>query len=98
MQNLLILASTLHQKPRTLDVLWRVIDRLEHLVLGRPSVKGSRTAWIDAGEPISLLRRSRDYRVHPASAVERAEKRLRAAMQTVLDQLKKPQPAREEAA
>ncbi len=97
-QNLLILASTLHQKPRTLDVLWRVIDRLEHLVLGRPSVKGSRTAWIDAGEPISLLRRSRDYRVHPASAVERAEKRLRAAMQTVLDQLKKPQPAREEAA
>ncbi len=90
-QNLLILASTLHQKPRTLDVLWRIIDRLENLVLGRVSAKGHRTAWIEAGEPISLIRRSRDYRVHPTTAVERAEKRIRAAMQAVLDDLKKPQ-------
>lgn len=88
-QNLLILASTLHQKPRTLDVLWRIIDRLENLTLGRVSAKGHRTAWIEAGEPISLLRRSRDYRVHPTTAVERAEKRIRASMQAVLDQLKK---------
>lgn len=88
-QNLLILASTLHQKPRTLDVLWRIIDRLENLVIGRVSAKGHRTAWIEAGEPISLLRRSRDYRVHPTTAVERAEKRIRASMQAVLDQLKK---------
>lgn len=88
-QNLLILASTLHQKPRTLDVLWRIIDRLENLVLGRVSAKGHRTAWIEAGEPISLLRRSRDYRVHPTTAVERAEKRIRGSMQAVLDQLKK---------
>lgn len=89
-QHLLILASTLHQRPRTLDVLWRIIDRLEHLVVGKPSVKGSRTAWIEAGEPISLIRRSRDYRAHPASAVDRAEKRIRSAMQDVLDKLKNP--------
>lgn len=97
-QNLLILASTLHQKPRSLDVLWRVIDRLECLLLGRVSAKGSRTAWIEAGEPISLLRRSRDYRVHPTTAVERAEKRIRAAMQAVLDQLKAPTERKQEAA
>ena len=97
-QHLLILASSLHQKPRTLDVLWRIIDRLEQLILGRVSPKGSRTAWIEAGEPISLLRRGRDYRVHPTTAVERAEKRLRASMQHVLDQLKNPGAAHEEAA
>jgi 1-acyl-sn-glycerol-3-phosphate acyltransferase len=97
-QNLLILASALHQKPRSLDVLWRIIDRLEQLILGRVSAKGSRTAWIEAGEPISLLRRSRDYRVHPISAVERAEKRLRASMQAVLDGLKHPAVADEKAA
>lgn len=97
-QHLLILASTLQQKPRTLDVLWRIIDRLEWLVLGRVSTKGSRTAWIEASEPISLLRRSRDYRVHPATAVERAEKRIRAAMQAVLDELKNASAAKEEAA
>lgn len=87
-QYLLILVSTLHQKPRTLDVLWRIIDRLENLVIGRVSAKGHRTAWIEAGEPISLLRRSRDYRVHPTTAVERAERRIRASMQAVLDHLK----------
>ncbi len=97
-QHLLILASSLHQKPRSLDVLWRIIDRLEQLVLGRVSAKGSRTAWIEAGEPISLLRRSRDYRVHPTTAVDRAEKRLRAAMQDVLDRLKNPAAANKEAA
>lgn len=97
-QHLLILASTLHQKPRTLDVLWRVIDRLEFLILNRVTAKGSRTAWIEAGEPISLIRRSRDYRVHPATAVDRAERRIRAAMQEVLDKLKNPDAANHEAA
>lgn len=97
-QHLLILASTLQQKPRTLDVLWRIIDRLEWLVLGRVTTKGSRTAWVEAGEPISLLRRSRDYRVHPGTAVERAEKRIRTAMQAVLDDLKNASFAKDEAA
>lgn len=87
-QNLLILATTLHQKPASLDVLWRVIDRMEHIILGKVSSKGDRIAWIDAAPPISLLRRSRDYDAQPANAIERTERRLRSSMQQVLEQLK----------
>ncbi len=53
-QNLLILLSTLQQQPTTLDVLWRVIDRMEQLIIGSTTAKGNRTAWIEAGQPISL--------------------------------------------
>lgn len=87
-QNLLILASTLHQKPASLDVLWRIIDRMENIILGKVTSKGDRIAWIDSAPPISLLRRHRDYVTQPANAIERAERRLRSSMQQVLETLK----------
>lgn len=54
MQQLLILESTMRQQPVTLDVAWRVVDRLELQVLGKAHPKGHRTAWIDVGQPIDL--------------------------------------------
>lgn len=88
-QNLLILESTLQQRPANLDVTWRVIDRLELLITGRTTAKGNRIAHIEAGMPISLLGSMVDYHIHNKRTIEKTELTLRASMQSVLDQLKK---------
>ena len=87
-QNLLILESTLQQRPANLDVTWRIIDRLELLITGRTTAKGNRIAWIEAGTPLSLLGSMADYHIHHGRTIDKTEQALRKSMQTVLDQLK----------
>lgn len=88
-QNLLILLSTLQQIPTSIDVLWRIIDRLEQLILGRATAKGNRIAWIEAGQPISLAASMADYYQTPDWATKQTEEGLRESMNSVLKSLKK---------
>jgi len=87
-QHLLILLSTLQQQPATLDVLWRIIDRMEHLIIGNTSAKGNRIAWIEAGQPINLESTVGEYSRNPNQAIDRTEEQLRGSMQNLLKQLK----------
>ena len=87
-QNLLILLSTLRQLPPTKDVLWRLVDRMEQLILGRATAKGNRIAWIESGQPISLAAAVADYINDGDSAVDATEKLLRESMQGALEQIK----------
>lgn len=87
MQQLLILASTLQQK-FTLEAAWRIIDRLETLIVGSNSFKGDRVAWIDAGAPINLLDMWSFYLLDPHRAVSMVDRRVRTALTDVLFQLK----------
>lgn len=86
-QNLLILLSTLQQQPTTLDVLWRIIDRMEQLIIGSTTAKGNRTAYIEAGQPISLANIVANCD-KPSLAIDRTEELLRGSMQSVLQELK----------
>ena len=87
-QHLLILLSTLQQQPATLDVLWRIIDRMEHLIIGSTSAKGNRIAWIEAGQAINLESTVGEYSKNPNQAIDRTEEQLRRSMQNLLRQLK----------
>jgi hypothetical protein len=53
-QQLLILSSTLAQ-PFSIDIAWRILDRLETLVLGKNLAKGQRVVHIDVAVPINAL-------------------------------------------
>ena len=86
-QHLLILLSTLQQQPTTLDVLWRIIDRMEQLIIGSTTAKGNRTAYIEAGKPISLANIVANSD-KPTLAIDRTEELLRSSMQSVLQELK----------
>ena len=86
-QHLLILLSTLQQQPTTIDVLWRIIDRMEQLIIGSTSAKGNRIAWIEAGQPISLAKVVGHYD-RPNLAIDRTAEQIRGSMQSVLQELK----------
>jgi hypothetical protein len=87
-QQLLILASTLRQ-PFTLETCWRLVDRLEQEIFGKPSVKGQRKARIAMAEAEDLRRFDPLFRSSPEQAIERVEHVLRSAMQEALE-LAKP--------
>lgn len=88
-QNLLILLSTLQQIPTSIDVLWRIVDRMEQLILGKATAKGNRIAWIEAGQPISLAASMADYYQAPNWVIGQTEEQLRESMNTVLKAIKK---------
>jgi hypothetical protein len=86
-QHLLILLSTLQQQPTTIDVLWRIIDRMEQLIIGSTTAKGNRIAWLEAGQPISLAKEMTNSD-QPNLAIEHTAEHLRSCMQSVLLELK----------
>lgn len=81
-QQLLILSSTL-QQPLTLEVVWRILDRLELLMFGKTTVKGKRTAWVDSGNTINI----QDYLPLDESGTSKLSLRGRTNLQNALNGL-----------
>lgn len=72
LQQLLILASTIEQRPFTLEVAWRTLDRLQQL-LNANRWKGVRSVRIEASEPIDLREFARELSKHPEHTLSEVE-------------------------
>jgi 1-acyl-sn-glycerol-3-phosphate acyltransferase len=87
MQQLLILSSTLQQH-FTLESAWRILDRLEAIVLGRTFPKGNRMAWIDSAQPVSLLDFWGTFESDPHRATRMVDRRVRTVLNDTLHRLR----------
>ncbi len=87
MQQLLILASTVQQN-FTLESAWRIIDRLEYLIIGRTHPKGHRTAWLESAQPVDLLDMWPFFLRDQSRAVSMVDRRVRTALNDTLHQLR----------
>jgi hypothetical protein len=87
-QQLLILATTLESEPFGLDVVWRVIDRLEQLQFGKAEHKGTRVVHIDCGAPISLLELAEGSPPNALPEPAAVEELVRNGMQNTLSRLR----------
>lgn len=82
-QQLLILASTL-QQPFSLEVAWRVLDRIEQELTGKTTVKGRRRARLAMAAPIELREFDAAYNRDSEFAINLAERAVRTGMQLAL--------------
>lgn len=92
LEQLLILAQTLKQKSASLDLAWRLVDRLEPEVLGTSSSKGRRIARLESAPAISLLDYYDDYQSDPDTALEQIDAQVRESLLVVLSKLKHNPP------
>lgn len=96
-QQLLILQSTLDQRPVTPEVIWRILDRLELELTGKITPKGQRIAWVHATEWVDLSEYMPDYEESAERTIITMSHIIRSAMSNALKQVKSGQPRREEA-
>lgn len=94
LQELLILANTVQQRPFTVDLAWRIVDRLESLVFGKASAKGTRVAWFESAQPIRLLDLWQEYQIDNQKGLEHAIWLVRTSIYESLQMSKNP-PNRE---
>lgn len=87
-QQLLIIKSTIGQQPFTLEVCWRLIDRLEFEILGKPTDKGYRYVRVDTGPAINLLPLAHDFKRNKEQVVSRIDRLVRTALLDTLNRLK----------
>lgn len=78
-QQLLILASTLEQ-PFSLEVAWRILDRLEQEVFEKLSPKGHRTAYLALGNAVEMKQYESAYISDSSWTTDLAEDKIREAM------------------
>jgi hypothetical protein len=84
LQQLLILASTLEQQRFTLEKAWRILDRLELLLLHRSYPKGHRRARVTTAVPINLRAVMDSLGWDETLAVQMLEARIRSSMKSTL--------------
>ncbi|MBX9771237.1 MAG: 1-acyl-sn-glycerol-3-phosphate acyltransferase [Candidatus Obscuribacterales bacterium] len=87
LQQLLILASTLEQKPFSMEVAWRVLDRLE-LELNSPTWKGVRRVLVDASDPIDLREFFKDFEKNPQATISEVEHTVQRGLLECLEHAK----------
>lgn len=92
LEQLLILAHTLQQKNVSLDLAWRLVDRLEPEVIGTSSPKGHRIARLESAPAISLLDYIEEYEKNPRKAFDLIDARVRYSLLAALRQLKHNPP------
>jgi 1-acyl-sn-glycerol-3-phosphate acyltransferase len=92
LEQLLILAHTLQQKNVSLDLAWRLVDRLEPEILGTSSPKGHRIARLESGPIINLMDYINEYERSPRNAFDQIDARVRVSLLSVLRQLKHNPP------
>lgn len=89
LQQLLIIASTMQEKYFSLDLAWRLVDRLEQEVLGSSDAKGHRIVWMEAAEPIPLIDYYNEYQSNPALAIQKVDQHVRKSLVSALVRLKR---------
>ena len=89
LQQLLIISSTLGEKYFTLDLAWRLVDRLEQLVLGKTSPKGHRIVWMECADPILVSDYFAEYENNSTKAAQRIEQEVRKSLVSTLQRLKR---------
>ena len=89
LQQLLIISTTLGEKYFTLDLAWRLVDRLEQLVLGETSPKGHRIVWMECADPILVSDYFAEYEINSEKAVKRIEQQVRKSLVSTLQRLKR---------
>lgn len=87
LQQLLILANTLQQLPFSLEVAWRILDRLE-IETKTPTWKGVRRVQIDASQPIDLRDFFKDYEKNPIDTIAEVEHRVQRGLLECLERAK----------
>lgn len=86
-QRLLILSNTLRQQ-YSLEMAWKVVDRLEKEILGEVSRKSERCARIASAEPISLLDHMQMYEQNAEAATSLVADLAQEAMNAALTRMK----------
>jgi 1-acyl-sn-glycerol-3-phosphate acyltransferase len=92
MEQLLIIASTLEEKPFTIEIIWRLVDRLEQQLTGKTSVKGHRVVYLEASQPIDLLELYPQYEQSADETIEKLSKKIQATLRETLKELKSLSP------
>jgi 1-acyl-sn-glycerol-3-phosphate acyltransferase len=87
LQQVLILASTLKQQPFTLEVAWRILDRLEQ-EMKMSTWKGVRRVQVDAAQPIDLREFFKDYEKNPLETISEVEHRVQRGLLKCLERAK----------
>lgn len=87
LQQLLILASTLQQQPFSLEVAWRILDRLE-LEMNMSTWKGMRRVQVDASQPIDLREWFKEYEKNPSGTISEVEHRVQRGLLECLERAK----------
>lgn len=82
-EQMMILARTLEQpEPYSLNVKWRIVDRLQTLILGHAWAKGNRSVLIDAAAPILLQDYMAEYQKDRQAAVNHLGRDIRRAIES----------------